>query len=183
MSQKKHKLLQNTKETYGKHFTGHLFEQYKHYVESAEKISERRTTANNFFLTVNSFLLTFNGLLAGFGVNKSWLIIPSIAGFFVSLTWYSVIKSYRDLNTVKFEVLHELEEHMPVALYGYEWCKAEQGKGGAYKPTSHIEKWVPIIFMVLYSMLFVIGGVVLYETIKENLCDSFCQQRIPHAPK
>ena len=36
------------------------------------------------------------------------------------------------------------------ALYDYEWHKAEEGRGKAYHPLSHLERWVPITFIVLY---------------------------------
>ena len=65
--------------------------------------------------------------------------------------------TYRDLNTVKFKVIHELEQHMPAALYDYEWKKAEEGRGKAYHPLTHLERWVPIIFILLYLLLGVVG--------------------------
>lgn len=150
-------LIHQTKETYGDSFKADLFEQYKHYVESAEKISERRVSTNNYLLTVNAFLVTLYGLVAASRFNTFWTILVPIAGLLVSLTWYRIITSYRDLNTVKFKVIHELEQHMPAALYGYEWKKAEQGRGKSYHPLSHLERWVPIVFMALYVLLAVVG--------------------------
>src|SRR3972149_9307985 len=122
------KLIRHTKESYGESFKADLFEQYKMYIESAEKISERRVSANNYLLTVNAFLVTLHGLLAASLYKGSWAILVPVAGFLVSLTWYRIITSYRDLNTVKFKVIHELEQHMPAAIYDYEWIKAEQGR-------------------------------------------------------
>jgi hypothetical protein len=75
------------------------------------------------------------------------------------LTWHRIITSYRDLNTVKFKVIHELEREMPAALYDYEWQKAEEGRGKAYHPLTHLERWVPVVFMLLYVLLAVIGVV------------------------
>jgi len=150
-------LIRHTKETYGDSFKADLFEQYKHYVESAEKISERRVSANNYLLTVNAFLVTLYGIVAASRYNTYWAILVPVAGLLVSLTWYRIIISYRDLNTVKFAVIHELERHMPAALYDYEWKKAEEGRGKAYHPLSHLERWVPIIFVVLYVLLGVVG--------------------------
>ena len=40
-----------------------FFEQYKLYVGTAEKVSEKRQTANNYFLSLNSFLLVLSGYL------------------------------------------------------------------------------------------------------------------------
>ncbi len=150
-------LIRNTKESYGDSFKADLFEQYKHYVESAEKISERRVSANNYLLTVNAFLVTLYSLVAASKYKSWWSVLVPVAGFLVSLNWHRIITSYRDLNTVKFGVIHELEQHMPAALYDYEWKMAEKGKGKAYHPLSHLERWVPIIFMILYLLLGVIG--------------------------
>jgi hypothetical protein len=150
-------LIQHTKESYGDTFKADLFAQYRAYVDSAEKISERRVSANNYLLTVNAFLVTLFGLVATNRFNSFWTILVPVAGLLVSLTWHRIITSYRDLNTVKFKVIHELEAHMPAALYGYEWHKAEQGRGRAYRPLSHLERWVPIIFMLLYVLLAAVG--------------------------
>lgn len=150
-------LIRQTKESYGESFKTDLFEQYKLYVESAEKISERRVSANNYLLTVNAFLVTLHGLVAASRYHSSWTILVPIAGFLVSLTWHRVITSYHDMNTVKFKVIHELEQHMPAALYEYEWEKAHGVRGKVYYPVSHLERWIPIIFMILYVLLVLLG--------------------------
>lgn len=157
----KHQLIRHTVESYGDSFKADLFEQYKQYVESAEKISERRVSANNYLLTVNAFLVTLYGIIAASRYHTYWTILVPVAGFLVSLTWYRVITSYRDLNTVKFSVIHELEQHMPAALYDYEWKRAGRGRGKAYHPLSHLERWIPIVFMILYMLLAVVGGLGL----------------------
>ncbi|MGD9895055.1 MAG: hypothetical protein AB7U18_27535 [Dehalococcoidia bacterium] len=150
-------LIRHTKDTYGDSFSADLFEQYKLYVESAEKISERRISSNNYLLTVNAFLVTLYGLVAASRFNTLWTTLVPVAGFLVALTWHRIITSYRDLNTVKFQVIHELERHMPAALYDYEWQKAEEGRGKTYHPLSHLERWIPIVFMILYALLSIVG--------------------------
>jgi len=151
------RLIRHTKESYGESFNADLFEQYKLYVESAEKISERRVSANNYLLTVNAFLVTLYGLLAASPYKGAWAVLVPVAGVLVSLTWHRIITSYRDLNTVKFKVIHELEREMPAALYAYEWQKAEEGRGKRYHPLTHLERWVPVVFMFLYVVLAIIG--------------------------
>jgi len=121
--------------------------------------------ANNYLLTVNAFLVTLYGLVAASRYNTYWTILVPIAGLLVSLTWYRIITSYRDLNTVKFAVIHELESQMPAALYDYEWKKAEKGKGDAYHPLSHLERWIPIIFIILYVVLCFVGGFALVPKV------------------
>ena len=155
------KLIRHTKESYGESFKADLFEQYKLYVESAEKISERRVSANNYLLTVNAFLVTLYGLVAASRFNSIWIILVPFAGILIAYTWHRIITSYRDLNTVKFKVIHELERQMPAAPYDYEWRKAEEGRGNSYHPLSHLESWIPIIFIVLYFLLALLAGLSL----------------------
>lgn len=50
---------------------------------------------------------------------------------------------------------------MPAALHDYEWHKAGEDRDRAYHPLSHLERWVPIIFMVLYVLLAVVGALGL----------------------
>ncbi len=147
------KLIRQTQANYGSTFREDLFEQYKLYVESAQMISERRVAANNYLLTVNALVVTLYSLLAANRFEGYWTILVPIAGALIALTWHRTVTSYRDLNTVKFQVIHELEEHMPASLFAYEWQKAEKGKGKKYHPLSHLERWIPIIFMILYLLL------------------------------
>lgn len=151
------KLIGQSAETYGDSFRDHLFEQYKLYVASAEQISERRVSANNYLLTVNAFLVTLYSLFAASKYMSVWASLVPVAGVLVALTWHKIITSYKNLNSIKFKVIHELEQQMPAALYAYEWLKAEEGNGKAYHPLSHLERWIPVVFIVLYAVLVVVG--------------------------
>ena len=175
-------LLKHSEESYGASFKADLFEQYKAYVESAEKISERRVSANNYLLTVNATLVTLYGLTSTNRFNSVWTILVPIAGLLVALTWHEIITSYRDLNTVKFKVIHELEQQLPAALYEYEWHKAQKGRGKAYRPLSHLERWVPVIFVALYFLLAIVGVMGLFQSDPEPatcwLKQLFCGTRV-----
>src|SRR5690242_12717123 len=104
-------------EEYGELFHAHLLEQYKIYVQSAHQVSDRRETANNYLLTVNTTLVALYGIASGATGNHRWHLVLPIAGLLVCLTWYSLVRAYRDLNTAKFRIIHELEEHLPAALF------------------------------------------------------------------
>ena len=149
-------LIDNTKETYGDSFTTDLLEQYKLYVQSAENVSARRVATNRFMLTINAALVALYGLqTTNFGQGYWTLLIPVI-GIPVSMLWYLIIKSHADLNRFKFHVIHELEQHLPAAMYRYEWKLAEEGQGKTYRAVTTIERWIPILFAVLYVVLAVI---------------------------
>ena len=53
-------------------------------------------------------------------VRSYWAVLVPILGILVSLLWYQSIQSHSDLNTVKFQIIRKLEEHLPVALYAHD---------------------------------------------------------------
>ena len=69
------------------------------------------------------------------------------------MLWYLIIKSHADLNRIKFDVIHEFEQHLPAAMYKYEWQLAEEGHGKAYRAVTTIERWIPILFAALHVVL------------------------------
>ena len=76
-----------------------------------------------------------------------------------------IIKSHADLNRIKFDVIHEFEQHLPTEMYKHEWRLAEEGHGKTYRAVTTIEQWMPILFAVLHVVLAVmiilaIAGVV-----------------------
>ena len=146
-------LVPRTEESYGESFNSDLLEQYKLYVQSAENVSARRIASSRYLLTINAALVALYGLQsANFGQGYWTLLIP-IIGIPVSLLWYLIIKSHADLNTVKFKVIHELEQHTPAAVFKHEWRLAEEGQGTEYRAVTKIEKWIPILFTVLHVVL------------------------------
>ena len=149
------RLFNYTKETYKGSFSTDLLEQYKLYVQSAENVSARRLASSRYLLTLNTALVALYGFQSVSLENYFAILIPVI-GIFASLLWCRIIKSHRDLNTVKFEIIHELEQHLPVALFDYEWKKVEQGRGKSYRPVTQIEQWIPIAFLVLHFILLIV---------------------------
>ena len=154
-------LIHHTRETYHGSFNADLIEQYKLYVQSAENISARRVASHNYLLTINTVLVALYGLQsAGFAQNYGTLSIP-ILGILVSLLWCLIIKSHVDLNRVKFNVIDELEQHLPAAIYEYEWQLAGEGQGKSYRAVTTLERWIPILFVVLHVVLAIMIFLVI----------------------
>jgi hypothetical protein len=133
-----------------------IMAQYKMYVEMADRVSARRAAANTFFLTLNTSVFT---AFAVFWSAKphiaSWaLVFPLIALIGECAAWYYLVRSYRQLNAAKFEVVGALEERLPASPYWRaEWTALGEGKDRSkYWPLSHLEQWVPILFAVVYFM-------------------------------
>lgn len=145
-----------TKETYGDSFNTDLLEQYKLYVQSAENVSARRVASSRYLLTLNVALVAFYGFQASNLSPDWWTMLAPILGISVSVLWHRIIKSHKDLNAVKFRIIHELEQRLPVALYSYEWRLAEEGRGKPYRPVTDIERWVPLVFLVLHFVLLLV---------------------------
>ena len=133
-------------------YKNQLFDQYKLYIEMADRISQRRTTANTFFLTANAALLTVaSGFKDDFG---KYMYLVSVVGIIVSLFWFFCIRSYKQLNSGKFKVIHEIEKKLPLHLFDYEWEVLGRGKSfKKYWPLSHVECTVPFTFIALYVAL------------------------------
>ncbi len=134
-----------------------LLEQYKLYVEMADRVSQRRGAANTFFLTFNTAVV---GALAGFyekvPPNVS-IALFAAAGVF-AITWAILLRSYRNLNSAKFKVIGVIEERLPARLYyTAEWKALGEGKDlRKYIPLSVIETAVPLVFLAIYVYLFTI---------------------------
>lgn len=154
MSDKSDKpLIQHSKETYGDDFNAHLLEQYKLYVQSADNVSARRIASINYVLAINTAIIALYGVLVSTSGHTQLLIgVPTI-GTIVSMLWFFIIKSHKDLNTVKFKVIQEIEQHLPSALYEYEWQMLEEGNGKSYEPITKIEAWIPLAFMIFHAIL------------------------------
>lgn len=160
-------VLSTSKDEYGSGYQDHLLDQYKLYVEMADKISERRANANSFFLTVITALISIVGIVSGFGtqaigVFSFWITIVSIVGLILCYSWYRILESYRQLNSGKFKVIHEVEKKLPLALYHGEWIMLGQGSDPKlYHPLTYVEKWVPTLFAMLFAVTFVVGTVYI----------------------
>ena len=143
------------RDAYGETFTADLLEQYKLYVQSAEHVSARRLASSRLLLTLNAGLAALYGIQPGAFGQSWWVMAVPILGIAVSLTWARIIRSHKDLNRVKFELIHELERHLPAAPYTCEWQLAEQGRGSSYRAVTDIERWLPWTFLVLHIVLAV----------------------------
>ncbi len=139
-----------------------LLDLYKMAAEFADRISARRATANAFFLTLNSALLAAVGLVqpaeaaatGGHPADRFGLVLLSIAGFVLSLTWWMLLRSYRRLNAAKFKVILELERRLPAAPFSDEWrhleAQTSRWPWGRYVELGQAERVVPLVYAVVY---------------------------------
>lgn len=133
------------------------FEQYKLYVEMADRVSARRSLANTFFLTLNTALFTAIGVFWKTPPHASaWLgLFPTVVLVTQCLVWFWIIRSYRQLNAGKWAVVGAFEKRLPTSpWWAAEWVALGEGEDPSrYWPISHVEQWVPFLFGLAY-----IGG-------------------------
>jgi len=153
------KLINDNKKEYGDLYQQHLFDQYKLYIDSADKISERRQTANNYFITINTLLISFVGIVSNntkFATNNNWVVVVGITGLLICFFWYILISSYKQLNSGKFHLIHEIEDKLPLNIYKHEWSVLKEGKDRkTYYPFSHVEIHIPKVFGLIYILFLV----------------------------
>jgi hypothetical protein len=152
------KLLAVHRDTYGDNYNVHFFEQYKLYVEMADRISARRMLANSFFLGINTTLVTvFSALAPKLKISTFGILPPFIAVLLLCFVWWRIVKSYRQLNSGKYTIIGEMEKYLPLKPYAAEWTALGKGKNRKlYLPLTHVEYWVPVLFAILYSILAIL---------------------------
>jgi hypothetical protein len=137
----------------------HYLDLYKLAVEMADRISARRGVANSFFLSVNTALAAVLG-----AADLRWYV--PVAGIAFCATWWALLKSYRELNAAKFEIIVKMEARLPERLFGEEWDRLKPAaEGGAvaggryrswagrlsgYRELGEIERVVPVVFGAIY---------------------------------
>jgi hypothetical protein len=147
-------------EAFGTTYSMLLLEQYKLYVETTNKVSDRRGSAHTMLLTVNTSLITVYGFFLGKeGVASTgsapWSWMMPIAGLLISLAWFLLIRSYRALNGAKFEVIREIEARLPARVFDLEWQFLGRGQGRMYRPLTHLEQYIPLVFALCYLVALV----------------------------
>ena len=147
--------VHKTEKEYGSAFSADLLEQYKLYVQSAENISSGRISTNRHLLTLNAALLALYGLqLSNLDSGYLALAIP-VTGVLVSALWHRLIKSYGNLNSIKFKLIHKLEERLPATLFKTEWDMVKRS-GKPYTPVTETERRLPLLFVAAHAALAVI---------------------------
>ena len=154
-------------EEYGEKYPDHLLEQYKLYIEMADRIRQRRDQSNKFYATVYSALAAVLLLAARFDLSDSTLGIVFLAvgvvGSSLAYIWWLNIQSYRAISSAKFAVIQEMEVWLPFPGYKKEWellMHPPQGKR-KYLPLTGLEGCVPVVFLALSFALVVYAVISL----------------------
>ena len=122
-------------------------EQYKMFVDSAEKNSEKRIKQNNIYLTFSLALVSF---LSATNIEHIYFYIISIFGIILSLIWLLTIDNHAKRNQVKFSIINEFENK-----YELKWFSEEEKRIAVLPNLTFFEKTLPLLFIVIYIVLIV----------------------------
>ncbi|MFJ5925642.1 hypothetical protein ACIQF6_23840 [Kitasatospora sp. NPDC092948] len=136
-----------------------ILAQYQICVEMADRVSARRNLTNTFFLSLNTAVVAVLGGTAPDGLDKVsvWVLASGLVIVLTQcLTWFVTVRSYRQLNRAKYEVIGVLEERLPAYAYSKaEWGALGEGRDWRqYIPLTYVEQWVPLIFGAAYLLGF-----------------------------
>ena len=137
-----------------------ILEIYKLHAELADRVSQRREGANRLYVSLLVGLMVFLGAVLRFGAGdfpvNMVLLIAGVMGSLLSVSWFVVIRSYRQLNSGKFKALHELEEKLAYPFFKREWELLAEGKEiSRYWKLTNVEVGLPCIFFLLFFGLAV----------------------------
>jgi len=145
-----------------------VFEQYKLLIEDTARLSDRRQTVSNIYLSANALLASGIALLAVQTASTDLplppiylIVLIVVGGSILCLEWRSIIETYRALVSLRIDLLKELEVradfgdliptyHREDGLY------AQKKRGFGF---TRIEKRLPVLFIGLYVLALL--GVVI----------------------
>lgn len=140
-----------------------VLELWKQYEQTARDVSNRRLKNNRFYQRLLGATVAGVGVAAKFNAIGPFVyLVVGLIGVAISLLWMMHIVSYKQLNSGKYEVLHDLESELPYQPFSEEWKKLNEGRDPTTFIThTSVEIWWPRV------ALWVFGGMVLYGSIQK----------------
>lgn len=126
----------------------------------ADRVSSRRVQITGFYTSILSALLALLSITSNKelfqGPQIVVLLTIAILGLCLCLAWAANINSYKQLNSLKFKVIHEMEAYLPFPCYDREWKILKEDKNRKrYLRLSAVEQYIPFILSVPYFCLLI----------------------------
>lgn len=117
----------------------------------ADRVSQRRQTANSFYLSVNTLLVGGSAYLGTLEPSTRSMLVITIAGVAICALWFQNIQSYKTLNDAKFGVINDIETRLAEQPFHDEWKLLDPDMDGIrHKPFHKVEGVVPWVFALVY---------------------------------
>lgn len=143
-----------------------LLEQYRLFLETSERLVERRQSVNNFYLSANTAVFSVVALMISLlkedhtelsDIVLLAFILLSGVGIVLCISWVNILESYGTLNGCKMKVISIIEKQLPIALYDSEWkVMSDKLNSKRYVSFTNSEKRLPKLFTLLYILLIIL---------------------------
>ncbi len=137
-----------------------LLEQYKIMIDTSEKLMERRQSMVSLYITICTALIAFIGASFAFGNLLITAVITLLTGVITIIlcyNWRSSLAAYELNNEGKFEVINQIEKHLPADMFE---CEYRYNKMKGIRSYSAREKVLPLIFMFVGVALVFLSGIL-----------------------
>jgi hypothetical protein len=125
------------------------FQFYTLLLGEAGSLRAARREANNFFMTLNVAGLGAIGFLMNEGVDPGILVLLCGTMVIVSYIWWNSISHYAKLSGIKYDIIKNVEDQLPIQPTQEEWRRFTGGKRG--QGSNRFEKSVPLLFAIGYA--------------------------------
>lgn len=138
-----------------------ILEQYRIYVDIADRVAARRVLTNVLLVTLNTALLTAVGAFVR-EVNKyqvHWLLVaPLVAALVQCVAWGLLLRRYQTLAAVKWRVVEAFEERLPARAFVHaEWRSGLKLESGQWRRSlTAAEFCLPALFGVGYLLAILV---------------------------
>lgn len=114
-------------------------------VDLADSIISKRISSNNIYMSIETALIAVVCF-----VHDWWDYITCFVGIVIAVLWFFSVLDYRSLSAVKYKIINDIEEKLPVQPISYEWKLIRAEKKYHYFGNSKIEIIIPIVFGLLF---------------------------------
>jgi len=137
-----------------------LIEQWKLTAEMADRVSSRRIETSKFYSSLLTGLIAVIPFALGLNISTDMqrltLLSIGIMGLLLCYIWIVNIRSYKQLNSLKFKVIHEIEKGLPFPCFTREWeIGAKEKSSRSYLRLSVVEQYVPLLLMIPFLILLI----------------------------
>ena len=145
------------------------YDEYTHFADSTQTLSDRRQSATQVFIGVNTSIFALIGFLlndAGLSRWEDLVALPLfIVGVLICIVWDRMISNYRELIAWRFEQLRVMESELKGSykMFTREWERHFQPQANKTSMAfSNLERSLPHIVLglyVIYGVAFLISKI------------------------
>lgn len=148
----------------------HLIYQWQTANELAEHVSQQRSGVNNFYMSFMSILIA--GILFSDKMMTTLSMLPKIliyiivsfVGIVICQIWKKQINNYATLNSIKYQIINEMERSLPANVLYYEY-KLSEKKPKENSRKINFSQHEKIIVLIFEAVIIIIPIILLLNLL------------------